>query len=189
MDQETLERLMLDDSLGALSDDIRTLLAERIGPAAGPAAARAARYRRTVDEARAALARPERAALPPFPAARLMREAGALRRRRLVGRIAALAAGLVLGLGIGFIAFGRAAAPAPGPTPVSVAQADPEDAAPVPLPVQAAQVAALPPGPAPEAVTEFWSLRRLAARAMAARSQIPVKVTWVSPVEQPRIGG
>jgi hypothetical protein len=172
MNPETLERLMLDDSLGALADDIRALLIERIAAAGSPAAARFAAYQRTVEAARAALAQPERAALPPFPATRLRREAASLRRQRLAGRIAALAASLVLGLGLGYLAFSRAEATAPAPAPVAVAQVAAPDAA-----------------PAPEAVTEFWSSRRLAARAMAAQSQTPVKVTWISPVQQPRIGG
>lgn len=169
MDHETLERLVLDDSLGALSDDIRVLLAERIG-----AAARSAAYRRTVDDARAVLAQQRREALLPFPAARLRCEAAGLHRRRLAGRIAALAASLVLGLGLGYLAFGRADATAPAGAPA---------------PTQVAQVVPPAPAPAPEAVTEFWSTRGLAARAMAAQPQTSIKVTWVSPVQQPRIGG
>ena len=172
MDQGTIERLMLDDSLGALSDDIRALLAERIAAAGSPAVLRSAAYQRTVEAARAALAQPERAALPPFPATRLRREAASLRRQRLAGRIAALAASLVLGLGLGYLVFGR-----------------PDVTASVPAPAAVTQVAAPDAAPAPEAVTEFWSSRRLAARAMAAQSQTPVKVTWISPVQQPRIGG
>ena len=180
MNPETLERLMLDDSLGALAEDIRSLLIERVAVAGSPAAARFAAYRRTVKGARAALKQARREALPPFPAARLRGEALRLHRRRRVGRIAALAASLVLGLGLGYLAFSRAdvtaPAPAPAPAPVAVAQA---------VPVSAAQV----PAPAPAVVTDFWSSRGLAARAMAAQPQTPVKVTWVSPVQQPRIGG
>jgi hypothetical protein len=171
MDDETLQRLMLDDSLGALSDDIRSLLAECIEAAGAPAAARAAQYRRTVDDARAAMVQPSGAALPPFPAARLRREALTIRRRRAAGRIAALAACLVLGLGLGRLVFGRADVPAPAPAAITVAQV------------------AAPAAPAPQAVTEFWSSSRLAARAMAARPEAPLKVTWTSPVQQPRIGG
>jgi hypothetical protein len=174
MTPETLDRLMLDDSLGALSDDIRSLLADRVVVAGSPAAARIAAYRRTVEDARAALKQARRETLPPFPAERLRGEALRLRRRRLAGRIAALAASLVLGLGLGYLAFGRAEAPVSLPAPVAVAQ-------PVPLNPE--------PAPAPAVVTDFWSARRLAAQVMAARPQAPVKVTWLSPVEEPSIGG
>ncbi|MBE3096474.1 MAG: hypothetical protein IMZ44_05015 [Planctomycetes bacterium] len=183
MNRETLERLMLDDSLGALAEDIRSLLIERVTVAGSPAAARFAAYRRTVRGARAALKHARREALPPFPAERLRGEALRLRRRRRVGRIAALAASLVLGLGLGYLAFGRAEAPVPLPAPapavVAVAQTAPSN--PEPFPEQ--------PAPAPAVITDFWSSRGLAARAMAAQPQTPVKVTWVSPVQQPRIGG
>jgi hypothetical protein len=180
MDQEMLERLMLDDSLGALSGDIRALLVDRIGDSGGAAAARAAEYRRIVEAARASLRQGRRETLPPFPAARLRREASSLRRRRMAGRIAALAASLVLGLGLGYLAFGRADAtlPAPAPAPVAVAQAAPSNPEPSPE-----------SDPAPAVITDFWSVRRLAARAMAARPQTSVKVTWFSPVEEPNIGG
>ena len=187
MNRETLERLMLDDSLGALSDDIRSLLIERVAVAGSPAALCAATYRRTVEAARAALSQPERAALPPFPAERLRREAVALRRRRTVGRIAALAASLVLGLGLGYLAFSRAEATAPAPAPVAVAQTAPTN--PEPFPEQPFPGTSPEPTPAPAVVTDFWSARRLAAQARAVRPQAPLKVTWLSPVEEPSIGG
>jgi len=189
MNPETLDRLMLDDSLGAMADDIRSLLADRIGPPGSPAAARLTAYRRTVDAARAALAQPARAPLPPFPAARLRDGALRLRRRRQVGRIAALAASLVLGLGLGYLAFSRAdvTAPAPAPAPVAVAQTAPSN--PEPFPEQPFPGTSPESAPAPAVVTDFWSARRLAAHAMAARPQAPVKVTWLSPVEEPSIGG
>ncbi|MBE3069688.1 MAG: hypothetical protein IMZ66_05580, partial [Planctomycetes bacterium] len=62
MDSETLERLMLDDALGALADDVRALVRERV--AAAGAAARADAHRRTVEAARAAIGPRRREALP-----------------------------------------------------------------------------------------------------------------------------
>ena len=187
MNRETLERLMLDDSLGALADDIRALLIERVAVAGSPAAARLAAYRRTVKGARAALKQARRETLPPFPAARLRGEALRLRRRRLAGRIAALAASLVLGLGLGYLAFSRAEATAPAPAPAAVAQTVPTN--PEPFPEQPFPGTSPEPTPAPAVVTDFWSARRLAAQARAVRPQAPLKVTWLSPVEEPSIGG
>jgi hypothetical protein len=173
MDPETLERLMLDDALGVLSEDVRALVMDRV--AASGAAAQAGAYRRTVEAARAALGPRRREALPPLPTARLRREAARLRRRRFTGRVAALAACLVLGLGIGYLAFSRAAATAPAAVPVRVAQGG-------------ALVPAVPAAGSAGA-GEFWSSRRLVERAVAAGSQEAVRVTWVSPVQNPRIGG
>jgi hypothetical protein len=175
MDPETLERLMLDDALGALAEDVRALVMDRV--AASGAAAQAGAYRRTVEAARAALGPRRRETLPPLPTARLRREAARRRRRRLTGRVAALAACLVLGLGIGYLAFSRAAATAPAPAPVRVAQGGP-------------LIPAVPAADSAEAggAGGFWSSRRLVERAVAAGSQEAVRVTWVSPVQNPRIG-
>jgi hypothetical protein len=175
MEPETLQRLVLDDALGVLSDDVRALVAERVAARGGPAVADAAAWRRTVDLARQAMRQglPDAPAerLPAFPAARMRREAAALRRRRWAGRIAALAACVLVGVGAGFFAFGRAAPSAPAVAPARwVARAGGPAAV-----------------PAAVGVREFWSIARLAGAA--AESPGPDKFTWFSGGAQPPKGG
>ncbi|MCX5682712.1 MAG: hypothetical protein NT049_03405, partial [Planctomycetota bacterium] len=92
------------------------------------------------------------------------------------------------GLGLGYVAFGRPEATLPAPTqaPLVVAQTAPTN--PEPFPEQPFPGTSPESAPAPAVVTDFWSSRRLAACALAARPQSPVRVMWVSPVEEPYIG-
>ncbi len=159
MDPKTLERLMLDDALGVLGDDVRALLAEHVAAAGPDAAARAESYRQAVDLARRALGGQggEGPALPALPAADMLRRAA---YRRWTGRAAALAACLVIGVGLGFAIFGHAPPVAP------------------PAAAQVTAHAAPPAAPA-AGVQDFWSVRRLAG--MPAVAEPPAKPPWFAP--------
>ena len=119
MDAAILERLMIDDALGALSPDVRALLQAHLSGRESELA----QWQRVVDTARLALPPATVESLPPFP-------------RRYEWRIApslamglAAAAVLLLGIGIGWritpspspsVAIAAAQTPAP-PRPVATA--------------------------------------------------------------------
>ena len=66
MDDATLERLILDDALGALSPDASALLAAHIKTLPG-GSERLAAWRQVADSARSAMPTEAVADLPPFP--------------------------------------------------------------------------------------------------------------------------
>lgn len=138
MDEQTLERLMMDDALGALAPDVKMLLeayvkqtgteAERHGQwiALGAAA----------EEAVRGLAVEE---LPPFPG-------GRVRIMRLWGASLAIAAAVVVGIGIGLF-MQRPEAEKTVAAESSAVVAEPAEML---------------------GVTDFWSSKRLVAEALAA---------------------
>ena len=183
MDSQALHRLMLDDALGVLTDDVRALVAEQIAAAGPGAAAEAAAYRETVALARRALAaqhsRP--ATLPPFPVEQARAERFERGHRNgatdhatpgsggvwlWAGRAAALAACLVLGVGLGFAIFGRTEQPAPS--------------APA-----AGTMAVASAGGSARGVRDFWSVRRMAGMPDAEEPP-PAKPSWFAPAAKSR---
>jgi hypothetical protein len=182
MDDETLERLVIDDALGALPDDARALLAGYL-ESRPPMAARAAAIREAVALARSASPGGPHAPLPPFPAERLRRSAAAARRRRLVVRAAAAAACLLLGWAAGRGMAGRESTP-PASAPMDAAPAQtgvraPSPDRPVPWPPALASAAS-------SHASEFWSARRIAEQARRVQPASP-RIEWTTPVEQPRL--
>jgi anti-sigma factor RsiW len=91
MDPAILERLMIDDALGALSPDVRALLEAFL---AGDDA-ELAQWRLVADATKSALPRPTVESLPPFPRLRPWRIAPPIRMAM------ALAAALLIGIGTG----------------------------------------------------------------------------------------
>lgn len=109
MDDETLERLMLDDALGALSDDARALLEAYLRDHAEHRADWA-KWRNVADAAQNAMRPRSVISLPPFP------------RNRFVFPRPVLAAAAMLLIGIGIGTQFRTAPIAAGPsTPVALA--------------------------------------------------------------------
>ena len=143
MDDATLERLMIDDSLGALEPDVSALLAAY--SAGLPEAQRqAARWRQIADRADAAIEDRTAVTLPPFPARQLQ----AARWRRAVGVGLAMAAAVMLGLGIGLMVPQRTGNGIVAKATQSQAEA-----------------------PREAAVNDFWSTQRLVAAAVERNRQ------------------
>lgn len=171
MDTETLDRLLMDREMGALSEDARDLLEAYLRHDAG-AAARARAFAEVGDLARRALSREAPSAMPTFPRDRLRRDRVSRRRWRVVGRAAALAACLVFGVWLGSVN-----APHPmggsGQAPSVLVESPPGPSA----------------GEASSDDTRFWSARRLYRDAVGAKSNRAKKFIWESPVTKPRRGG
>lgn len=177
MDAETLQRLMIDASLGALDADARALLRaylEREPAAAARAAALEATAelaRRVMTDGRAADGQVTDAVvvLPPFPASALRR---AQRNRGLIRfarRATAMAACLLLGLGIG--AFRWGAAGGTGTSPMLATNGGPT---------------VRPPAFHTDG---FWSTQKWYDRAARAEPRAAGGLSWHSPVERPTLGG
>jgi hypothetical protein len=165
MDSKTLDRLLIDDALGALPEDVRALLAAYVAAAGPQAAAEAEVYRQTAGLARRALVQPsaKTVALPPFRAGAAHRTGGAW---RWTGRAAALAASLAAGLGLGFLMFSHAAPAEKVPPPqVAIQPTSPE-------------VLSVSSRPA-TGVQDFWSVRRLAGLPPEAAK--PAAMPWSGP--------
>jgi anti-sigma factor RsiW len=183
MNDETIERLIMDRALGALEDDVAALLDAYL-KADPRAAERARQASETVDLARRVLAAPAsgESPAPPFP--RLWIEAAERRRRRrrFLKQAAALAACLVIGVALGTLLFGgRASLPvsSPGASPGAF------------LPQAAATM-----GPPPATVARadggeggFWSASRLWNRRNQAADVPPASPLRGGPNSAPSSGG
>jgi len=170
MNPHALERLLIDQALGALDQDTGAVLDAylRLNP---QAAALAGSLGETVTLARRALHGSSSTAVRPFPARRFARAHTRLRLRSASIEITRLAAVLALGLALGLSTPGRrTAAPDAAPAPVSrLPQASPSV-----------------PHDVPDS-TEFWSSRRWLAQARAGPAEPGVQLEWRSPVKVPRI--
>ena len=141
MDRQTLERLMIDDALGALSPDASALLAVHTD------AGERGRWKEI-----AALAKSAGAGglfLDSEAVAEGSLPAGAS-GRRVMGRILVMAAMLLVGLGIGLLIPRRSASPPMATLPGPQWQLD----------------SAVAAAPAADAVPDFWSSRRLIGAAV-----------------------
>jgi anti-sigma factor RsiW len=158
VDDQTLERLMIDDALGALAPDVSALLSDYT-QRMGTVDQQRMRWRQLADAARAAMDAPAVEALPPFPA-------GQLRAARLwhTGRIGmAIAAVLLVGFGIGLWMPSQHAALAP------LAQvSNPSSSS----------------GPREEGVRDFWSSQRLVASAVEHTGRGHPAWRWTSPLTE-----
>ena len=171
MNAETTERLLIDRSLGMLSEDVETLLEAHLAVDA-EAASLAAKFDQTATLARRALAGEAVVKLPPFPAERVRSEGRSLRRWIWTRNISAVAAALVLGVGLGAAMFGGPASVVGngggatgnftvrkmGSPPVSTRWAG------------------------------MWSTRRLIERAAREPEKSASRLIWDSPVRKPRLG-
>jgi hypothetical protein len=162
MDQATLERLMLDDALGALSADASELLAACVRTLPG-GDERLAAWRRVAATARAAMPGESAKVLPPFPTRRTVSNPWRMVRTGL-----SVAAVLALGVGIGLWMPRR---------PVAVTQV-----AVVSQPIVAE-------GPSTVGVHDFWSSQRLLALAMEEKHTPSAAWRWSSPVSEPEMEG
>lgn len=163
MDTETLDRLLMDRALGALSPDVETLVAAYLQHDEN-AAQRAREFGSAADAARDVLRESATVALPPFPAVRVQALERARHRLVWVRNAAGLAAAVVIGVGLGF-----GLAPRP---PVERPASPPS-----------ALYAAAPPG------RGFWSVSNLVNEAQAARRSPQARVMWESPVALPKLRG
>jgi hypothetical protein len=188
LERERIERLAIDQALGALDEDVDALLAVYLER--DPDAARlAAAFIDTTLLTRRALVQGERRAdphatpLPPFPADRLRASTpGRTRLMRLTRAAAVMAACLLMGLLLG-AGLGRRAGISPARLPVV------RHMPPAP-PVNDTSLAHSPPGgplfgaPLREtAGSDLWSTRRLVARAgsQQGRTSAPRALRWASP--------
>ena len=162
MDQATLERLMLDDALGALSVDASDLLAAYVRTLPG-GDERLAAWQRVASTARAAMPSESAKLLPPFPIRRRVGNPWRMLRMGL-----SVAAVLALGVGIGLWMPRR---------PVATKQV-----AVVPQPI----VAEIP---SIVAVHDFWSSQRLLASALQEKREPAGGGQWGSPSNQNETDG
>ena len=166
MDRETLDRLLMDEALGALPADVASLLAAYLerDPAG---AARAREFAAAASAARRVFQQPLPTLLPPFPGREFRNVEQAQRRVRALRYVASMAAVLVVGIGLGLV-FPRG--PAVEPTPRIV------------LP---------PPGPvvaADEPEPGFWSTQRLYENARRTQRVETPPLIWDSTTSLPRPG-
>lgn len=166
MDNATMQRLVMDRSLGAL-DPVVSALLDAYLQTQPQWAQQARQLDDTVTLARSAMGKPA-ARLPLFPSQRLAQAQTQLRWRRGLTRLVAVAASVVLGIALGFAWFGRGNAPSPAAGPAAAA------APATPL---------LAEKPAPADSDGLWSvhrLQRLAAAQAAAAPAVQINL-WQKP--------
>ena len=182
LNPETLERLLIDRALGALSPDVEALLASHL-EGDRSASEDTQQLAVVVETARRAL-QGDAPKLPPFPAEQLRRAQQRRRRAVVAGGGAAFVAAVAAGLVLGAMLFSRpphADAPKSAvgrPTSV-VLTVDPEAGG-------SDESASEPP---PAVSDGFWSMRRWRERAASARHGETSSVRWDSPVKRPRFRG
>jgi hypothetical protein len=174
LDAPTLNRLLTDRALGALSADVEQLLGSYL-TFDSRAEEDSRRIARTVELARAVLCPPAGRSddfLPPLSAAE-----GAARPRavlrRVVGPAMALAACLIAGFALGKRMSGPGPSVAMPTNPTHMAQRPSE----------------APPAKADKPATGLWSLRRMYESMQNAPEREPSGVIWISPRSQPQLGG
>ena len=150
MDNQTLQRLMIDDALGALEPDVRALLSAHTATHP-PDQAEHALWQQLADTARQVAPVASSDAIPPLPHGRLR----AIRLMQIGRTTLALAAAILIGLAVGLHLPQQGSSVAPQAV-----------ATPSPLAAPLAPVAASSP-------TDFWSSKRLLASAMAYKPEPP----------------
>ncbi|MGA2440991.1 MAG: hypothetical protein ABSH08_08535 [Tepidisphaeraceae bacterium] len=161
MDKQTLERLMIDEALGALEPDVSLLLSAYCETLSNCDAELAA-WQRVAAGARAAMPEQATEELPPFAApVRLSRP------WRLARIGVSIAAVLAIGVGIGL-----RMAPQPSHPPQSN------------VTVQSTTTEM----PRSAGVSDFWSSQRLMASAQQPERLATSTWHWTSPIAEPEIG-
>lgn len=173
MNDETLERLLIDRSLGALSADAAALLDAYLRD--NPAAARTATaFDETAGLIRQSLPAAPAASLPPFPRARLHDAHRNAARWRIVRSALALAACVVLGFSLGSRPLGG---------PVKRENTGPAVASVLPRDGRASDRVN------ESAESDFWSAQRMRVRFTSDSRAASRRVVWNSPVARPSLGG
>jgi hypothetical protein len=162
MDQATLERLILDDALGALPPDASALLAAYAQTLPG-GSDRLAAWQRVAATARAAMPTESAVPLPPFPDQKHISSPWRIGRLGL-----AVAAVLAMGVGIGWWMPHRSIPPAQ-------------------VAIMPQQIVAETPSAG--AVHDFWSSNRLLASAMEQKHESSAAWHWSSPINQSEMEG
>jgi hypothetical protein len=163
VNEQTLERLIIDEALGALPPDVGELLAAYCANTTHERERQ--EWQRLTLTAREALQPRATEAIPVFP----VQAVRVLRFRRTAVMALSAAAALLFGIGIGVHL--HLAQPSAGP--VLAAQ-----------PTNASVVA-----PATAGVLDIWSSNRLLAVALESKREAQPQWRWSSPVDQPQIGG
>jgi len=171
LDSETIEQLLIDRSVGALSSDTEALLAAYLKHDR-QAGELARQFDETADLARRTLSVASLPSLPALQTDKLLRAEASRRRWRLFRNAAGLAACLVLGLSLGLILSRNASSASPPP---SFAVAD----------SSLANDEARDTGPS---ASDFWSISRLRDRLKATEPKHSSHLIWDSPIKLPRIG-
>lgn len=167
MDRETLDRLLMDQALGALPADTAALLAAYL--AHDPAAAgRAREFAAAATAARQLFRQPLATVLPPFPGGNIRNVEQAQRRVRALRYVASMAAVLVVGIGLGLVFPRGPATEAPAPR------------------VTIVPTAPVAEGREPE--QGFWSTQRLYASALRSPRADTPHFIWDSTTSLPRLG-
>lgn len=170
MNPETLDRLLLDRALGALTPDACELLDAYL-EREPDVAARGRQFAVATDLARQALVADRPAVLPPFPQ-QILRSADRTHRRLVMVRnVASLAACVLLGVGLGAHLL-RTPQAARGPDHVAP-------------PPEQTTVRAIGTDTSPG----FWSVERLRNVARAPRPAAPAELEWDSPLSKPKLRG
>jgi hypothetical protein len=169
MNEETLERLMIDRSLGATSPDVDALLDECL--ANHPREAERAReYGDLAQRVRTVLSGEPTGRLPAFPRDRLLSEKCSQARWKSAQRVTALAASFLLGIGVAGLGVG-VWRPEAAPRPAMLELAEHPDAR-----------------PSQGDGSGFWSVprrREPPARGASARGRL----IWTTPLSKPFLGG
>lgn len=174
VDRETLERLLLDRSLGELSPDVERLLEEAIRDSS-PTGDLEKSCEDQLDALRKALGAKRgqlAAALPPFPGGRVMAALAQSDRR---GRVNPFRAGalrpllMAAAIALAFFAGTKTVLPPGGGAIFEERMAEARF------------------GPTEDAGA-FWSLRRFMAEEGADRTRQGRKVHWTSPFSRPSLG-
>jgi anti-sigma factor RsiW len=163
MDEKMLERLMMDDALGALGPDASALLAAYT-KTLPDSEAKLAEWRRVSALARQTMPAENMESIPPL-AANFQNALNPWRIARVGGSIAAM---LAIGMAIGSH-FPQARTTSPLPTQ------------------QTSQV--VPPPAHTGGVTDFWSSRRMVASALEQKHPSHSAWKWNSPLNDSQVGG
>jgi anti-sigma factor RsiW len=162
MNEQALEKLLMDDALGALSPEASELLAEYVRANPG-AESESKHWRAIANSARRALDAPQSASLPEFR----LRQFRLVDTRRILGYGLATAAATAIGIGIG--RFLPAERPVGSPmalvVPAGFARASESSGA-----------------------GDFWSSQRLLASAASAHRSSGRPLLWTSPAKEPTLG-
>jgi len=168
MDNETLDRLLMDRALGGLSADVEALLAAYLAQVPD-AATRAGEFQTAADAARRVL-RSDRSTVPQ-PAVMRWQEVERTRRRlRMLRQGLWAAAILILGVGLGLM------------WPRTDYHSGTLGAS-----ATARNEAALPPER--RLIGDFWSAPRLYQQARRAAVPTHTRLIWHSAVNRPQVGG
>jgi anti-sigma factor RsiW len=173
MDDAALQRLMMDDALGALEPDTRALLAEFLNDRRGPKADYA-QWQRLIAAASQAIPASGPETLPEFPLRRLQWS-----RFQRAARLTLSAAAMVL-IGVG---VGLRVSKSSNSTKVAINSPSPQSANlphPAPAPSDAAATFGVP---------DFWSTQRLLASALSANRQPRTQWQWIDSYSALHSGG